>query len=121
MVPEAALAALHRWWGNWYNVPYLAQDTIFQEVPNLLENDPEFIQYKSSSPYLLKLKKTSKRFVTRLRSDNRLEIQFGAGVSDNNDEEIIPNPKNVGMGLEYLKRTTSVDIDPTNFLKTRTF
>ncbi len=106
---------------NWYNVPYLAQDTIFQEVPNLLENDPEFIQYKSSSPYLLKLKKTSKRFVTRLRSDNRLEIQFGAGVSDNNDEEIIPNPDNVGNGLAGFRRPIDVDIDPSNFLYTRAY
>ena len=106
---------------NWYNVPYLAQDTIFQEVPNLLENDPEFIQYKSSSPYLLKLKKTSKRFVTRLRSDNRLEIQFGAGVSDNNDEEIIPNPDNIGNGLAGFRRPIDVDIDPSNFLYTRAY
>ena len=80
---------------NWYQVPYLAQDTIFEEVPNLLENDPELYQYRSNVTSLLKLKKTSKRFITRLRSDGKLELQFGAGVSDNNDEEIIPNPDNV--------------------------
>ena len=106
---------------NWYNVPYLAQDTIFEEVPNLLENDPDFVQYRSSSPYLLKLKKTAKRFVTRLRSDNRLEIQFGSGVSDNNDEEIIPNPDNVGNGLAGFRRPVDVDIDPSNFLYTRAY
>jgi hypothetical protein len=79
----------------WYQVPYLAQDTIYETVPNLLENDPDLSQYRSSSPYLLKMRKTSKRFITRLRSDNKLEIQFGAGISDNNDEEIVPNPDNV--------------------------
>jgi hypothetical protein len=51
----------------------------------------------------------------------RLELVFGSGVSSDADEELIPNPKNVGMGLEYLSRTTSVDVDPTNFLKTRTY
>lgn len=106
---------------NWYEVPYLAQDTIFEAVPNLAENDPELSAYRSSSPSLLKLKKTAKRFVTRLRSDNRLELQFGAGISDNNDEEIIPNPTNVGNGLSAFNQNIDVDIDPSNFLYTRTY
>jgi hypothetical protein len=106
---------------NWYEVPYLAQDTIFEAIPNLAENDPELSQYRSSSPSLLKLRKTSKRFITRLRSDNKLEIQFGAGISDNNDEEIIPNPDNVGNGLAGFRKNLDVDIDPSNFLYTRTY
>lgn len=105
----------------WYQVPYLAQDTIFEDVPNLLENDPDFVGYRSSAPSLLKLRKTSKRFVTRLRSDNKLELQFGAGISDNNDEEIIPNPDNVGNGLAGFRRAVDIDIDPSNFLYTRTY
>jgi hypothetical protein len=106
---------------NWYQVPYLAQDTIFEDVPNLLENDPDFYQYRDTSPSLLKMRKTSKRFVTKLRSDGKMEIQFGAGVSDNNDEEIIPNPDNVGNGLAGFRRSVDVDIDPSNFLYTRAY
>ena len=105
----------------WTEVPYLGQDTVFNEVPNLLENDPDFAQYRDSSPYLLKLRKTSKRFITRLRSDNTIEIQFGAGISDNNDEEIVPNPKNVGNGLQGMSHNVDIDIDPSNFLYTRTY
>ncbi len=105
----------------WTQVPYLAQDTVFEEVPNLLENDPDFVQYRDSSPFLLKLRKTSKRFVSRLRSNNTYEIQFGAGISDNNDEEIIPNPKNVGNGLQGFSRNVDIDIDPSNFLYTRAY
>ena len=106
---------------NWYQVPYLAQDTIFEDIPNLAENDPDLFQYRSSSPSLLKLKKTAKRYITRLRSDNKLELQFGAGISDNNDEEIVPNPDNVGNGLAGFRRAVDVDIDPSNFLYTRTY
>lgn len=106
---------------NWYQVPYLAQDTIFEEVPNLVENDPDLSIYRSSAPYLLKMRKTSKRFVTRLRQDRLTEIQFGAGVSDNNDEEIIPNPTNVGNGLANVRRAIDIDIDPSNFLYTRAY
>ena len=106
---------------NWYQVPFLAQDTIFEDVPNLLENDPDLYQYRSSSPSLLKLRKTAKRYIARLRSDNKLELQFGAGISDNNDEEIVPNPDNVGNGLTSVRRAVDVDIDPSNFLYTRTY
>jgi hypothetical protein len=56
-----------------------------------------------------------------LRSDNKLELQFGSGISDNNDEEIIPNPDNVGNGLAGFRRNLDVDIDPSNFLYTRTY
>jgi len=106
---------------NWHEVPYLAQDTIFESVPNLLENDPDLSAYRSSAPSLLKMKRTAKRFITRLRSDNKLELQFGSGISDDNDEEIIPNPTNVGNGLSTIRRGVDIDIDPSNFLYTRTY
>ena len=105
----------------WTQVPYLAQDTVFEEVANLAENDPELSVYRSESPSLLKLRKTSKRFITRVRSDNKLELQFGAGVSSNNDEEVVPNPDNVGNGLAGFRKEIDVDIDPSNFLFTRAY
>jgi hypothetical protein len=105
----------------WTEVPYLAQDTVFEEVPNLAENDPELSVYRASSPSLLKLKKSTKRFITRLRSDGKMELQFGAGISDNNDEEIVPNPTNVGNGLLSLRKNVDVSVDPSNFLNTRTY
>ena len=106
---------------SWYNVPYLAQDTVFEAVPNLVENDPELSVFRAAAPSLLKLRKSSKRFITRLRSDNLLEMQFGSGVSDNNDEEVIPNPNNVGNGLAGFRKAIDVDIDPSNFLFTRSY
>lgn len=106
---------------EWTQVNYLAQDMVFDSIPNIPFNDAELSQYRSTVPYILKLKRTPRRFVTRLRNDGKIDIQFGAGVSSDSDEELIPNPKNIGMGLEYLSRTTSVDIDPTNFLRTSTY
>ena len=106
---------------EWTEVDYLAQDTIMEDIANIPFNDPELSQYRSTVPYILKLKRTARRFVTRVRDDNRIEILFGSGVSSDADEEIIPNPKNVGMGLEYLKRTTTSNIDPSNFLYTSTY
>jgi len=108
--------------GNkWYHVDYLAQDTIFEDIANIPFNDPILSDYQSTVPYILKLRRTARRFVTRLRDDRRIELQFGAGVSSDADEELIPNPKNVGSGLEYLNRTTLNNVDPTNFLHTSTY
>ena len=73
------------------------------------------------TPYILKLKRTPRRYVTRVRADGKTELQFGSGISSDADEELIPNPKNVGLGLDYLKRTTSTDLDPSNFLYTSTY
>jgi len=106
---------------EWTQVNYLAQDTVFDAIPNIPFNDAEMSKEKSTVPYILKLKRTPRRFITRVRNDGKMDIQFGAGVSSDADEELIPNPKNVGMGLEYLSRTTTVDVDPTNFLRTSTY
>jgi hypothetical protein len=108
--------------GNtWYETDYLAQDTVFEDVANIPYNDQQLSIYRSTTPYILKLRRTARRFVTRIREDNRTEIQFGSGVSSDADEELVPNPRNVGMGLEYLSRTTNSNIDPTNFLYTSTY
>ena len=108
--------------GNiWYETPYLAQDTLIDAIQNVPYNDPQLSVYRSSVPYLLKLRRTPRRFVTRLREDGLLEMQFGAGVSSDRDEELIPNPLNVGMGLTYFANSTDASIDPTNFLYTKTY
>lgn len=106
---------------RWYEVPYLAQDTIYESVRNIPLIDPQLSQYRELAPYLLKLKKTSKRFITRFKSDDSLEVQFGAGVSDGADEELIPNPDLVGLALPGRDRDIDLSIDPSNFLYTKTY
>jgi len=108
--------------GNtWYEVPFLAQDTIFEEVENMGTNDPELQQYNNQTPFLLKVKKASKRFTTRVKSNNKLELQFGAGISDKADEQIIPNPDNIGLGILDGRSKLDVAYDPSNFLYTRAY
>lgn len=105
--------------GNkWYEVPYLAQSTIFEDVANTEWNDPTMSQYKQSVPYLLKLKRVQRRFTTRFNADGVMTVSFGAGVSSTPDEEVIPNPDNVGMGLVDSLNKMGVSIDPANFLYT---
>ena len=106
--------------GNkFYEVPFLAQDTIFEDEENTSLNDPELSEFKNDTPYLLKLIKSSRRFTTRVRDDNKMELRFGSGVSDNADEEIIPNPDNVGSRLGFGVSRLDESFDPSNFLKTK--
>jgi len=106
---------------KWYEVPYLAQDTIFEEVENTATNDPNLSQFSDTTPYLLKLKKVPRRFVSRFKTNNSLELQFGPGVSSGADEEIIPNPDNIGLGLPYGVDKMMTAWDPSNFLYTQTY
>jgi hypothetical protein len=106
---------------RWYEVPYLAQETIFDSQTNIASNDPELYQYNETTPYLLKIKKVPKRFIKRFKTNNTLELQFGPGVSSGQDEVIIPNPDNVGLGLPYGTDKLLTAYDPSNFLYTRTY
>lgn len=107
--------------GNiWYEVPYLGQELIYKSTKNVSTNDPNSYT-DTDAQYLLKLEKVARRFTTRFRSDNSLEIQFGSGTTSDVDEDILPNGDNVGIGLpfEQIKLTTA--FDPSNFLQTDTY
>ena len=106
---------------TWYQVPFLAQDTVFDSIENTSLNDPTYSEYQNDTPYMLRLIKTPRRFTTYVRDDNKMELRFGSGISDNADEEIIPNPDNVGSRLGVGISRLDESFDPSNFLKTRTF
>lgn len=107
--------------GNkYYEVPYLAQESIFIEKPNIQSNSD---LYASSSviPYILEVQKVPRRFSVKINSDNTIDLQFGSGDVYMNDEQILPNTKNIGLGLANSINRLNQGIDPSNFLKTNTF
>ncbi len=108
--------------GNtWREVPFLAQDTIFADTVNSDANDPSLTSDTNKTPYILKLIKTARRFVTRITENDKIEIQFGAGISSNPDEELIPNPTNVGSPIPGSTNQLDTAFDPANFLYTDTY
>jgi hypothetical protein len=106
---------------QWYEVDYLAQDTIYKSIKNTNTNDPYLSQYQGDTPYLLQLEQVQRRFVTRFLNSGSLQIQFGAGTATDSDEEIIPNPDNVGLGLPFEKDRLTAAYSPNNFTFTRTY
>lgn len=106
---------------TWTRVPYLAQDTVFEQIDNNEDNSTYLHQYSGDTPYLLELNRVPKRYVTKFEDDGILNICFGAGISSNADEEIIPNPDNVGSGLYTEHENLDSSLDPSNFLYTKTY
>ena len=105
----------------WTEVPYLAQETVFEQIENNSDNGGDLSQYNGESPFLLQLNRVPKRFITRFEDSTNLVIQFGAGISSNADEEIVPNPDNVGSALYTDNASLDQGIDPSNFLYTKTY
>ena len=108
--------------GNkWYNVPYLTQDTIFESVANIPRNDKFLSKDRGVTPYLLKLRRIPRRFTTRQVADGTFEIQFGSGVTNFNEELLIPNPDLVGNALNNITGGFPTDLNPANFLYTKSY
>jgi hypothetical protein len=108
--------------GNtWYEVDYLAQDTVYDSIKNTNVNDPNLSQYQGDTPYLLQLKGVQRRFATRFLNNTTLQLQFGAGTSADTDEEILPNPDNVGLGLPFEIDKLTTAFAPSNFVFTKTY
>ena len=105
---------------KWYEVPYLGQETVFVEQPNTEANGGD-LNNSVSVPYILEVQKVPYRFSTKVNSDNTISLQFGSGDVSVSDEQILPNPKNVGLGLANSISRLNQGIDPSNFLKTNTF
>jgi len=99
---------------KWYEVPFLGQDTVFVAESNV-GTDADKV------PNTIKLQKVPKRFVTRFTSNGNLQIQFGAGTNDQDDDTFTPDPTNVGLGTLQGISTIDKAYDPSNFLYTQTY
>jgi len=98
----------------WYEVPFLGQDTIFLEDENT-SSDSGLV------PYNLSLQRVPRRFVTRFTSTGQLQIQFGAGITGQDDSILTPDPTNVGFGSNQGISRIDYAYDPSNFLSTKSY
>lgn len=114
--------------GNpWYEVGYLAQDTILYDE---LNDDNAYVSDSSigtttmqesttsSQPaqFLLKMKRAARRYIVRRALNGETELQFGAGISSYPDQILIPNPET----SKYNSQVTFTDI-ANSFVNSRTY
>lgn len=102
----------------WSEVPFLGQDTIFVDEPNTSSDS-------NKVPYVLALQKVPRRFVTRFLSSGFLQVQFGAGVSSQDDSILLPDPTNIGLGMVIPNENSGSRMDyaydPSNFLYSKSY
>jgi len=107
---------------EWTEVDYLAQDTIFDQIHTNEQVSPDRASDISTTPYLLKLRRTARRFTTTIDSGSYTILQFGAGISSNPDELLVPNPNTIGNVLN-IGPAQDIDrsFDPANIMFTRAY
>jgi hypothetical protein len=98
---------------RWTEVPFLGQDTIFDEQTNTANETNEV-------PYFLQLKKVPRRFTTRFKHTGDLDLQFGAGITGDTDETFLPDPSLVALGTGGSSKLGHA-YDPSNFLYSNSY
>ncbi len=99
----------------------MGQEQIFTNLKNTNVNDPNNYLESNEAPYLLQTKQVQRRFNTRFLSTSQLQLQFGSGNPLDTDEDVIPNPMNVGLGLPFERDKLTTAYSPTNFIFTNTY
>lgn len=100
--------------GNeWFEVDFLAQDWVFTADTNT-GDDGNLV------PYVMKLQSAPRRFILdRDISTGISSMVFGSGDGVSFDDELIPNVASYALPLAGRRTFNSFNIDPQNFLKTR--
>lgn len=99
---------------RWYEVDFLAQDTVFDAVANSGGDSIDV-------PFLLKLRSVPHRFITEYDvSTNKTSLIFGTGDAQTFDGDLIPDLGDLSLPLFGKDTFTDFALDPQNFLKTRT-
>ena len=101
--------------GNvWSETDFLAQDLIFDDSANL-----SIVDFQSPQ-YVVKAKRTPRRFVTRYNTNSKLEIHFGSGVIDDSSELVSLDSRKIASD-EYQSRLASTTLDPSDFLSSTSY
>jgi hypothetical protein len=105
---------------KWYEVEFLAQETVLYDVPNDDAFEGSLSLYKGTVPYILKYLKTSRRFTVTVDENNKTYLEFGAGTNGFADEIINLSSQQIGVGLSNMSNL-NLSLDPSNFLKNDTY
>ena len=105
--------------GNvWSEVDFLAADVVIQNKDNIHAISGSSISIPPAK--IIKFQRTPRRFITRYNSDFKLEIVFGSGVLDDQNELISLDSGKVASD-EFQTRLGSTSLDPADFLSSSTF
>lgn len=102
---------------NWYEVDFLAQDTIINDTEVSYTGS---ISESTSPSYAIKYKTAPRRFVTRLNDNKQLQLIFGSGTGNVSEDVLNLDYRQVGNAA-FTTNLASVSLDNTDFLNTDDF
>jgi hypothetical protein len=110
----------------WYEVDYLGQDLIIEDRDVSVRNSDgyfsdEMLPTGSLPPAKLAVfRKKPRRFVTRINNNMKLELSFGSGTGNTNDELVTLNSGQIANS-KYNQTISNTPLDPADFLSSDTF
>lgn len=111
---------------EWTEVDYLGQDLILEERDVSARNQAGYLASGSmeiESPPPAKMavfRKKPRRFTTRVNEDLKMELWFGSGTANANEEILQLNSTQIANS-KYDQRIGNSSLDPTDFLASDTF
>ncbi|MHA2408164.1 MAG: hypothetical protein ACXACA_07325, partial [Candidatus Ranarchaeia archaeon] len=103
---------------RWYEVDYLSQDIVYTDTENIQRNDGDFYRFKEAVPSIIGSLRTSRKFIKGIYQNDQTYLEFGAGLTENQDDQVVLNIKNSQQNPYAFK---DVPIDPTAFLNSKSY
>jgi hypothetical protein len=110
----------------WYEVDYLGQDLILEERNVVTRNSDGFISQDTMElnalppAKLAVLRKKPRRFTTRINSNLKMELWFGSGTNNLDDDLVTLNSGQIANS-KYNQGIANVSLDPSDFIASDTF
>ena len=106
---------------KWYEVDYLAPDVVMDELQVISNNEDGMMPSAG-----LRLRKVPRRFVTRINRDLKTELTFGSGVTNDSDEDILIDSRQIATGqygdaITKPFDTANTTINNLNFLNSTAY
>ena len=102
---------------KWYEVDYLAQDTIIDDLEVSYTGS---VSESLSPSYAIKYRTVPRRFVTRLTTDKKTQLIFGSGRGNVSEDIVYLDSQHVANS-EYATNLASVSLSNTDLLNTDNF
>jgi hypothetical protein len=110
----------------WYEVDYLGQDLIIEERDVSVRNSDGYFSADTLSTGSLEpaklavFRRKPRRFSTRINTNMKLELWFGSGTGNTDDELVTLNSGQIANS-KYTQAISNTPLDPADFLSTDTF
>lgn len=111
---------------TWYEVDYLGQDLVIEERDTVTRSEDGFLSVgvlpTGSLPAtkLAVFRRKSRRFTTRINSDLRMELLFGSGTNEADEDIFTVNASQIANS-KYNQGISNNSLDPSDFITSDTF